>query len=227
MIGAFFIGLFGSVHCLGMCGPLMVTFTRSPGRQPVTAFLLYHFGRLLMYSLIGVLFGVLSMSLYFFEFQKIGAISVGVLIVLVYGFPKLRNRVEGWYYHSRFYQKVKNGLTSLYSSRVRWLAAGVLNGLLPCGLIYLAAAGAVLAGGMGASVRFMVLFGLGTLPMLLVLSVLSHQSPKLSRRFSNLTTPIALISGMLLIMRGVMVEHPDLSHLIQSHVAKFMTVCGF
>lgn len=227
MIGAFLIGLFGSVHCLSMCSPLAMTFTKGSGNGVLSSFVMYHTGRLLVYAIVGVLFGLLSLSMIFFQFQQFGAIVIGVLIVLIYGFPRLRNAIEGTYYRSSLYRFFKARVTRFYGGRTKWFAAGVLNGLLPCGLVYLAAAGAVLTGGLWASVQFMVLFGAGTLPMFLGLIALKGYAPKLNSRLSNLTTPIALLAGMLLIIRGVVIENPNMNELLQAQMGRFISVCGF
>jgi len=226
MMSAFLIGLLGSMHCVGMCGPLMITFTGKTGKSPVLSFVLYHGGRLMVYTLIGLLFGALSTSLFFFQFQQTGSILLGLLIVAVYAFPKWRNKVEGWYYHSRFYAMIKGKLTGLYSGKSKWLAAGMLNGFLPCGMIYLAAAGATLAGSVMDSVLFMVMFGLGTIPALFGLTYVSRRLPALISKMSYVVTPIALISGALLIFRGFTVQNPDFNQLIQAHIMNVISACG-
>lgn len=227
MIAAFLIGFVGSIHCAAMCGPLMITFTKHSGKQSLYAFLLYHSGRLITYSAIGLLIGALSLPLYFFQFQKVGSLLMGASIILVYIFPKFRNKVEGLYYHSPFFQFFKQKMVGFYAGKFRWFASGVMNGLLPCGLVYLAAAGAVLSGGFFVSFQFMLLFGLGTLPALIGVAFLSKRTPVLFKRMANLTTPIALLSGVLLIFRGITVQNPDLNELLRTQIMDLMTVCGF
>lgn len=225
MISALLIGLLGSFHCVGMCGPLMITFT-GKSTHPVKTFALYHSGRLMVYTFIGLLFGILSTSLWFFEFQQTGSIILGLLIVIVYAFPRWRNKVEGTYYHSRFYGFVKDKLTQYYKSKARWFAAGLLNGFLPCGMIYLAAAGAALAPSYTESVLFMVLFGAGTIPALMALSFVSKKLPQLVSKLSFIVTPMALVSGALLIFRGFTVQNPDFNQLIQAHIMNAVSACG-
>lgn len=227
MMGALLIGLLGSVHCVGMCGPLVITFTGNSGKYRGLSFVLYHIGRLMVYTLIGVLFGLLSTSMVFFQFQQTGSIILGLLIIMVYAFPKWRNKVEGWYYHSRFYAFAKGKLTRYYSGKARWFAAGLLNGLLPCGMIYLAAAGASLSGSLGAATLFMVMFGLGTIPALFGLTYVSRKLPALISKMSYVVTPIALLSGALLIFRGFTVQNPDFNQLIQAHIMNVVSACGF
>ena len=226
MISAFVIGLFGSVHCVAMCGPLMLTFTGSNGKSAFASFGLYHLGRLLFYGFIGAIFGLLSLSVRFFQMQQYLSILLGVGILVVYLFPKVRSRIEGWYYHSRFYQFLKSSLTRYFSTRVRWFAAGILNGALPCGLVYLAAAGALLSGGVSSSFFYMILFGLGTLPLLATFRYISHYLPHLPRRIGNLATPVGLLAGILLISRGWLSVAPDVNQLIKAQIMQVMTACG-
>ncbi len=226
MIGAFIIGLIGSLHCVGMCGPLMITFTNQSGVKAYFSFVLYHGARILIYGLIGLLFGILGTSLELMEFQRVGAIVIGILIIVIYGFPKIRNRLEGWYYQSAFYQTIKNRFTGLYNTQTRWLAAGVVNGFLPCGLIYLAAAGAIMSGSIGTSFFYMLLFGLGTLPALVLLATINVHIPGVFKKFPNLISWIAILSGGIMIIRGVITSDPDWNQLMTQQINHLVSACG-
>ncbi|MEQ8473240.1 MAG: sulfite exporter TauE/SafE family protein [Marinoscillum sp.] len=220
----FLIGLVGSLHCVGMCGPLVATVIKNAGYK---ALITYHFGRLVVYVLVGVVFGMLSTSLIFFQLQQNASIVLGLVIVAIYCFPKYRNKIEGRYYRSRFYQSVKTQLTGHYSGPLKWLAAGIMNGLLPCGMIYLAAAGASLSPGLIHGVGFMVMFGLGTLPGLLGFMLAAKQLKRLLPNMSGLSTSVALISGIILIGRGIMTQMPEFDQLVQTHLMSAISACGF
>lgn len=224
MIVGFLIGLVGSLHCVGMCGPLVATVIKNAGYK---ALITYHFGRLVVYVLVGVVFGMLSTSLIFFQLQQNASIVLGLVIVAIYCFPKYRNKIEGRYYRSRFYQSVKTQLTGHYSGPLKWLAAGIMNGLLPCGMIYLAAAGASLSPGLIHGVGFMVMFGLGTLPGLLGFMLAAKQLKRLLPNMSGLSTSVALISGIILIGRGIMTQMPEFDQLVQTHLMSAISACGF
>ena len=226
MIAAFVIGLFGSVHCVAMCGPLMLTFTGTNGKNTFISFGLYHSGRLLFYGFIGAIFGWLGISVRFFEVQQCLSILLGATILVVYLFPSIRTRIEGAYHRSWFFQSLKNVLTKYFSTRMRWFAAGLLNGALPCGLVYLAAAGALLSGGLTGAFFYMILFGLGTLPILAAFRFVSHYVPGLSHRLNNLITPVGLLAGIVLISRGVLAVAPDVNQLIKAQIMQVMTACG-
>ena len=227
MINAFVIGLIGSLHCIGMCGPLMITFTDRTGVRAYLSFLIYHASRIAVYALIGVLFGLIGTSLELIQLQRFGVILIGVMIIIVYGFPKIRNSIEAKYYRSTFYQWIKTRFTSHYHSRLRWMAAGVVNGFLPCGLIYLAAAGAILTINMGESMLFMIFFGLGTLPGLALVGVIRNRLPNLFRNASKTITMFALLAGGLLIIRGLAVEDPDWNQLMTQQINRIVAACGF
>jgi sulfite exporter TauE/SafE len=227
MISAFLIGLLGSVHCVGMCGPLMLAFTPNEGSKRYIGFFTYHFGRLLVYMGIGVVFGLLSSSLVFFHFQQWAAIILGLTIISIYAIPGLRNQLEGRYFHSSFYAFAKAKLIQGYTTKFKWLFAGMLNGLLPCGMVYLAAAGALLTGSLMGAMSYMVLFGLGTLPALIGLLTLTKSTPKISRVLTRAITPVAILSGVLLVFRGLTVNDPEINQLIHSQIANMVTACGF
>lgn len=222
MIGGLVLGLMGSVHCVGMCGPLVTTVV---GKSGVKALTLYHLGRILVYSVLGLIFGFIGISLQFFHFQQLGSIVFGFTIIIIYAVPGWKVRLEGWYYRTGFYQQIKRNLLKRYPGSNKWLAAGLLNGFLPCGMVYVAAAGAVLSGGLWNSLVFMILFGLGTLPALLGFSLITS-IPQIKRRLSKLLTPVAVISGMVLIGRGFLIQSPEINRLMQDYMMSFIRACG-
>ena len=139
----------------------------------------------------------------------------------------MRNRFEGWYYHSRFYQRIKSSLVKQFGGRAKWLFSGVLNGFLPCGLVYLAAAGAMMTHSVLEGVQYMLLFGLGTIPLLAIVKFGAGAFPRLLKSFNNLTTPIALIAGLMMVARGFLVSEPDINQLIQAQIMNVVSACGF
>lgn len=227
MTGAFLIGLFGSLHCVGMCSPLMLSFTPNQGRQAFISFILYHFGRLVVYAAFGILFGLISSSVSFFAFQRYFSLIMGIVIIAIFAFPKMRNWFEGVYYHSKFYQTIKSVLVKQFGGKAKWLFSGVLNGFLPCGLVYLAAAGAMMSHTILDGVQYMLLFGLGTVPLLAVVKFGAGVFPSLLKKVNNLTTPIALIAGLMMVARGFLVSEPDVNQLIQAQIMNVVSACGF
>ena len=225
MIGAFVIGLFGSLHCIGMCGPVMMAFMGP--KHSKTGFALYHSGRILTYVLIGLLLGLIGATAAFFQFQQVMVFILGFTLLLLYGIPAIRHRIERFYYQSGFYQILKSFMAKNLSVRKRWFFSGIANGFFPCGLTYVAAAGAVALASPLKGALFMILFGLGTLP---ALTALSFAGSLFARRFKSLIphsiSIVAILSGSLLIMRGLLTTFPQFNQMVQVHAAGLITVCG-
>lgn len=226
MISALVIGFFGSLHCLGMCGPLMITFI-GPSRKASTV-LYYHAGRIVAYGAIGLFLGLIGESVAFFSIQKYVTLLMGFFLIILYGVPKVRGRVERWYYNSRFSGFIRKELSKNVSSGKRWFLSGLANGFLPCGLTYIAAAGAVALGNYANGVLFMVLFGLGTLPALLGLQISSIFTLSRVKRFlPRVTAIIAILSGAILMLRGALMTFPSFNQMVQANAMSLIHVCGF
>jgi sulfite exporter TauE/SafE len=225
VIGAFIIGLFGSLHCVGMCGPVILAFM-GPS-QSKKGFALYHSGRILAYVLIGGVLGLLGATVALMQLQKFLAFFLGFGLILLYGVPSIRHRLERFYFESSFYQFLKSFLLQNISTRKRWFLSGVANGFFPCGLTYVAAAGAVALGNPLEGAAFMILFGLGTLPALITLSFAGNIfSQRLKTLIPRSIPIIAIVSGLLLITRGLLTTFPQFNQLVQANAAGLITVCG-
>ncbi|MEQ8904146.1 sulfite exporter TauE/SafE family protein [Ekhidna sp.] len=225
MIGAFIIGLFGSLHCVSMCGPVMMAFMGP--RQSKTGFVMYHSGRILTYVLIGLILGLIGATVALFQLQQILAFVLGFGLIVLYGIPSIRHQLERFYYESKFYHFLKSFLSKNLSMRKRWFLSGIANGFFPCGLTYVAAAGAVAIGNPLEGASFMVLFGLGTLPALITLSFAgSVFSRRLNALIPRAIPVIAIISGSILIMRGLLSTFPQFNQMVQANAAGLITVCG-
>lgn len=225
MIGAFIIGLFGSLHCVGMCGPVMLAFMGP--KQSKSGFALYHTGRILTYVFLGVLLGLIGATAAMFQLQKVMAFVLGFGLIILYGIPSIRHTIERFYYESRFYQVLKSFMSRNLSTRKRWFLSGVANGFFPCGLTYVAAAGAVAFANPFQGALFMVLFGLGTLPALTVLSFAGNIFfQRLKSFIPRSISFVAILSGSLLIVRGLLTTFPQFNQMVQANAAGLITVCG-
>ena len=143
LVSAFILGLLGSFHCVGMCGPIafMLPVDRSNTVKKITQIAIYHFGRLLAYSIIGLIFGLIGKSLYIFGFQQQLSIIIGVLMILVVLIPQQTfNKYNFSRPVYRLISKVKSALGSAMKKKSMdtFLTIGFLNGFLPCGLVYMA-----------------------------------------------------------------------------------------
>jgi sulfite exporter TauE/SafE len=181
---AFTLGLLGSFHCIGMCGPIALALPvggTSLAERIVAAFI-YNFGRILTYSLFGVLFGIIGKTFALAGWQQVFSITIGVLIVLsilVPGVLSSGNKITGFAYS--FTSRIKNGMRNFFQQRTlsSFFFIGMLNGLLPCGLVYLAVAGASATSGPAEGAAYMALFGAGTLPEILsvLISAITSEKP--------------------------------------------------
>ena len=213
---AFTLGLFGSLHCLGMCGPLAIAFTNRLGAskiQTATSTLNYNLGRTFTYAGIGFLFGTLGSVMVLADFQKFLSIILGVTLVVssLFGFS-ISKRLFYSLHLSKIYTKYQLLVQSLIvkSKDHHPFTLGMFNGLLPCGLVYVALAGALASGSTMLGVLFMTLFGLGTLPLMFSLSFgYKIIPPRIKSQLQNALPLISLIFGLFLIYRGIVVDMPS------------------
>ncbi|MCC7464741.1 MAG: sulfite exporter TauE/SafE family protein [Saprospiraceae bacterium] len=219
---ALLLGLAGSLHCVGMCGPVLLALPLQANEKwAVTRqMLVYHSGRILTYAALGVLFGLLGKGLALAGMQKVLSIAAGVLMLgmalMSWKFEQLITALPGF---GAFSRKVKTGIGQMLRTNPNGstFSIGLLNGLLPCGMVYAALAGALASFGGAEGGVFMAIFGLGTLPLLLGVSVFSQSLGISIRNRIRVAQPILLgIVGVLLLQRGL---NLDLS-LFESAVPK-------
>ncbi len=213
---AMVLGFAGSLHCAGMCGPLVLAMSSSPSKS---RFLLgrfsYNAGRILTYALLGMLFGFIGEGLRLTGAQQLVSILSGALIILVSLSTAGKNRMFNTPILAKGVQKVKSGLGKYltHQSIRSQFTFGLLNGLLPCGLTYFALVASLGQESIAHSALYMAVFGAGTLPMMLGIA-LSGQL--LKNRFSFLssaktTMALGIFLGGLFIVRGLGLGIPYLS----------------
>ncbi|EIM76611.1 hypothetical protein A3SI_09088 [Nitritalea halalkaliphila LW7] len=141
----FVLGFLGSVHCVGMCGPIALAVGAGGGKAASARRfhlqkLVYHLGRTFTYSLLGLLIGLLGFSLFLAGMQQSLSLLAGLSLLLMAFFYKRSERLAGQGMAFRFVQKLR-GLLARYLRQGSYRAhffTGALNGLLPCGMVYLA-----------------------------------------------------------------------------------------
>ncbi|WP_103864164.1 sulfite exporter TauE/SafE family protein [Aquimarina sp. I32.4] len=216
-ISAIILGLLGSFHCVGMCGPIafMLPVNRSNTTQKFFQIFLYHFGRLLAYSIIGLFFGILGKSLNIFGMQQKLSILVGVLMIL---FVLTPYHILSKYNFSKpiygLITKVKNALGAALKKKSpdTFLSIGFLNGFLPCGLIYMAVFGAIASGHILKSSLYMFLFGIGTIPLMTITIYAGNFLTQKTRKHIQKAIPLLIILiGLLFVIRGLGLGIPYLS----------------
>lgn len=217
LITAFILGLLGSFHCVGMCGPIafVLPVSREHTLKKFFQIFLYHFGRLTAYALIGLAFGLVGKSLYLFGLQQQLSIAVGILMIAViiipsktfskYNFSKPLYRVLG---------KIKSSMGAALKKKTpdTFLTIGFLNGFLPCGLVYMAVFGAIASGEFLQSSLYMIFFGLGTIPLMTTAVYFSSMlNGAIKNKISRIIPVFVVIIGMLFIIRGMGLNIPYLS----------------
>jgi len=211
---AFFIGLFGSVHCVGMCGPLALAVPsfQTKGWLVVADKVSYNIGRVCTYSILGLLLGFLGKQLWLLGLQEAVSIISGVLIIMA-GFSRLlKIRLRESNFLSGLLLSFNNLLGYALRHRAGHFVVGMLNGLLPCGFVYLALVGAVNTTSPQAAAGYMFWFGMGTFPLMLLAMVGSGLAGPLVRRSINRTIPYVMIClGFWFILRGMNLNIPYLS----------------
>jgi uncharacterized protein len=217
---AFTIGLLGSLHCVGMCGPLALALPIGNLKNKLLARILYNAGRIITYSLMGFLFGLFGKGLVIAGLQQIVSVGLGIVILislfLSSGIFKKLSPASLIY---NIAGHLKASLRKLFSVNSYPAIAGIglVNGLLPCGLVYLALAGSVSTGDPLKGAMFMFFFGLGTAPLMFAVtyisSIIKHTY---LARIKNVIPAAMLLVAVLLIVRGLNAGIPYLSPELKS-----------
>ncbi|WP_109829879.1 sulfite exporter TauE/SafE family protein [Reichenbachiella versicolor] len=211
----FILGLLGSTHCGVMCGPLSLSIS---GQRNLIRFLLsrilYNVGRITTYVTLAITFGYFRF-IFINKFQELLSIGAGVIIILL-SFSILNRSFE---------RKLSNSISPIIfrikasfkrcvniKSLLFPFLTGTVNGFLPCGLVYIALLASISFSDLSDSILYMTLFGLGTIPMMLSISIIGFSSQtKFNQAFSKITPVFTLILGCLLVTRGLHLDIPYLS----------------
>jgi len=199
-----------------MCGPLALALPlkEQTANSRLAFALLYNTGRICTYALLGALFGFLGFGLAFWGVQRWVSVALGAGMILSVIFPFAFRRVHLESIVDRWLALFKRTLGSLFRFRTYTsvFAIGLLNGFLPCGLVYIALAGAIVARGPAEGAIFMILFGLGTVPALLAVSLAANFAGLRFRSSVRRLIPVVIVViGMLFILRGLNLGVPYLS----------------
>jgi sulfite exporter TauE/SafE len=212
------LGFFGSLHCLGMCGPLALGVTRFANVRSNVLFyaIQYNVGRIFTYAILGAVFGLIGQAILLSGFQKGFSILAGIILV---GLFALSLNIEKVLFRIPSYQNVYNRVFKKISETLKNgsgkypFLIGLLNGILPCGLVYLALAGSLASGNLFVGIAFMIFFGIGTLPAMIGVMWMGggNKFRILTKGFVfNKVFPILhLAFGIYLIYRGVVIDMPE------------------
>lgn len=217
LVSGFLVGIMGSVHCAGMCGPIALALPTGGKRgwQLLAGRLAYNGGRIATYALLGFLVGAIGRGIALLGYQQTLSIVLGAFLLLTSVAPAAARRflprvpgadaVQGTLSHALALLFRRRSLTSLF-------LVGVLNGFLPCGFVVAALAGAATTGSEAGGVLFMAGFGAGTVPIMLGLSMAGYRLPQAVRaKLVSVLPWLGALLGVLLIVRGMGLGIPYLS----------------
>jgi uncharacterized protein len=206
-ITALILGFTGSLHCVGMCGPIAMMVNGSGSRNLLINRVLYNTGRTLTYVLMGVVVGLLGKIVQWGGVQGKVSVGLGVLIIVALLVPKIQSVFLPSL--SRFVLKLKTLFSRHLQSKKTISAAftGMLNGFLPCGLVYAALAIALIQTTPAESAGVMMVFGLGTFPAMLAVAYSWQRIRKfIPWSFQRMQTVILVAVAVLMIWRGLSAE---------------------
>ena len=202
------MGLLGSLHCAGMCGPiaLALPFNQENKTLQLTGNVLYQMGRITTYGVIGLLFGFIGRGFSLAGIQQPLSIALGAIMILIVLLPRMFNTHSTPSILSKFILQIKQklgfflqkrGLFALYTT-------GFLNGFLPCGLVYMALLAALGIGSPLESSFFMIFFGVGTFPMMFAIAFTGNFISVKWRNLFNKAVPyFVVLLGIVFILRGL------------------------
>ncbi|WP_345164282.1 sulfite exporter TauE/SafE family protein [Nibribacter koreensis] len=211
------IGFISSFHCVGMCGPIAMALPvgRGTGASFLGGRLLYNIGRLSTYVLLGALAGAIGSTLNLAGWQQTLSIASGVMMLLLVVLPAATsNKINRWLGTEKWWNVLRRAMAKHFGngSPRSLYQIGVLNGLLPCGMVYFALAGALSAPGVGGAMLYMAMFGLGTIPLMWLVSLSGKMIQPKMRYYMRIAVPyVAGCLAVLFILRGLNLGVPYIS----------------
>lgn len=217
LFSALILGLVSSLHCIGMCGPIamMLPLDRNNPVKRAAQLLLYHFGRMMAYCSLGLAFGIMGKGLYLAGMQQYLSVIAGVMTIMIAVVPE--KRFARYNFSKPVYKVISNVKTSLGAQfRKRGnkalFLAGLLNGYLPCGLVYAALFGAIAMQSIPGGVGYMALYGAGTIPLMSAVAYASGFISSKIRGIMGKAVPYAAAAiGILFVVRGLGLGLPHFS----------------
>lgn len=200
-----------------MCGPIamMLPVDRNNPAKKVSQIITYHLGRLLAYGSIGLVFGLLGKGFFLAGMQQKMSIFIGFAMILVILIPE--KKLANYNFSKpvfRIISKIKTTLGAQFKNKSykSLFTIGLLNGFLPCGMVYVALFGAIAMQSAGFGVLYMLLFGLGTVPMMSsVVYINSFLTISTRNKIQKMIPYVAIIIGFLFILRGLGLGIPYIS----------------
>ncbi len=221
LVAGLTIGILGSLHCVGMCGPLALSipFPTTNRIKRVLGILTYNLGRVVTYMMIGIVFGWIGLQFTLFGWQQILSLVLGVFLLLIALGTIFHKRIIKISAVNRWWNKLFGKTFGRLLSKGTFgslFVIGILNGLLPCGLVYVALAGALATGEVITGAVFMMGFGLATLPAMMTVSLAGGLIKAKWQHILRKASPYVIaLMACLLILRGLNLNIPYLSPQLQ------------
>ena len=222
---AIIFGLISSLHCIGMCGPIAMMLPvdhKNPSKKALQV-LIYHLGRLTSYGILGLAFGLLGRGFYMAGIQQQLSIAVGVGMIVLAVVPE---KILANYNFSkpvyRLITRIKSSLGAQFKRKTpdAFFTIGLFNGLLPCGLVYAALFGAIAMQNVTLGIAYMILYGLGTIPMMsAVVYVSSLLSMPFRSQLQRVVPIVTVVIGVLFVLRGMGL---DIAYISPSNMHLFV-----
>jgi sulfite exporter TauE/SafE len=222
ILTAFTIGFLGSFHCIGMCGPIAIALPvpKSSKLSFFTGRILYNVGRVVTYSCLGLLFGLVGGRIALAGAQQVVSIILGVAIVIAVLLPQQYKNI---FVQHRLVQKLAQPLKSNISILFKkgtlssLFLIGILNGFLPCGFVYIGLAGSIASGNAISGAAVMMLFGLGTVPAMFAATVFGKFiNIGIRAKLRKIIPVFAILLAAVFIMRAMNLGIPFLSPKLSS-----------
>lgn len=208
-----------------MCGPIAmaVPVNRKNNFTLLGGVLQYNLGRVFTYAILGLAIGSIGLTVNTFGLLQWLSIISGFALIL-YAWRKwigasFHTQLPSFNVNSFVSKGIGSVLRSKFPFKLPLL--GMLNGLLPCGMVYVALMNALLTGNQGSSALAMIAFGLGTLPSMIAVGFAAGKINGALRTKLNATVPYMLtLVGFLIILRGMNLGIPFISpkaEMVTSH----------
>jgi uncharacterized protein len=218
MLLGFIIGISSAFHCLGMCGPIAMAIPVNRKSTLTALFdtLQYNLGRISSYSLLGLLIGFIGLTVQSIQWMQWLSIAAGIVIILIAWHQFFR--IGESKYIARLSVLISRGIGKVIRSTnpLKLIGLGALNGLLPCGMVFIALTNALVQPSIVESVLAMFFFGLGTLPMMVSITFFaSRLSGAWRQKVSKFIPYLMTIVGLLVVLRGLNLGIPYISPKIE------------
>lgn len=215
IFAGFILGLTSNFHCVGMCGPiaLAIPLDRSSKIKTLMGALLYNGGRVLMYGILGLIVGSIGLTIETMGVLQWMSILAGVLMI-AYAWRKYIHFIHPTLKFEGINHFVSKNIGKLLKVKSNWklIPMGMLNGILPCGMVFAGLFNAAIAGSMIDGGLGMIAFGVGTLPMMLAVSFFAGRlNSELRIKFNAIVPYLLTVVGLMIILRGMNLGIPFVS----------------